>query len=166
MPLRKPKKSEIGLSLIESLLAVMVLQVAVLGMIYTVNAGYAHMAEGDNIVYASRLGEELAEEILARAYEEPSGSASLGPDTGESSRADFDDIDDYHGYSEAAGSLLLFDGTDHDSELQEYSRSVTVTASTLDISDTISVSGKLVVVTVTYPSGRILTLSRFVKEAS
>jgi len=57
---------------------------------------------------ASALGQALAEEILARPYDElsPIGgvppcnpcSVTLGPDAGEASRPDFDDVDDFDFY--------------------------------------------------------------------
>lgn len=156
-----------ALSLIESMLAVMILQVAVLGMIYTVNAGHAHINSGSDIVQASRLAEELMEEILTRDYSEPDGDVTLGPDTGEVSRAGYDDIDDYAGHSEPAGNVTKFDGTLHDASLQGYSRAVSVTGSSITMDDLAhTVNGKLVVVTVTLPKGREYQLSRFVRENS
>lgn len=156
-----------GISLIESMLAVMILQVAVLGMIYTVNAGHAHLDSGGNIVEASRLAEELMEEILTKEYTEPDGDLLLGPDTGEASRGDFDDIDDYANLTEAQENIYKFDGTLHDASLQKYSRSVGVTSSSMTVDDLgTTVNGKLVVVTVSISDGRQYQLSRFVRERS
>ena len=160
-------QSEIGMTLAESMLAIMILQVAVLGMIYTVNAGYSHIEVSGETVEASRLGEELIEEIVTRSYADPDGGEVLGPDTGESDRADFDDIDDYDGYAEAAGSVLLLDGSNHEASAQVYSRSVTVEASAVNFTDFGSVvNGKTIMVTVTYPDGKTYEITRFVKESS
>jgi hypothetical protein len=47
------------------------------------------------------LAQQLLEEILAQSYEEPVDPPSFGRESGESavSRAAFDDVDDYHGWS-------------------------------------------------------------------
>lgn len=59
------------------------------------------------------LAEELMTEILLKAYSEPSGgAAAIGTNTGEASatsRAAFDDVDDYHGWVESPCRLV--DGT-------------------------------------------------------
>jgi hypothetical protein len=53
-----------------------------------------------NRAVAMGLADELMSEILQADYSEPSGSASIGPDAGESAgpRAVFDDVDDYDGW--------------------------------------------------------------------
>jgi len=69
--------------------------------------------EVENKVYltAFSLGDDLIEEIKPRAFDEETlvfrsinlnqltPSTSLGPDSGETSASDFDDIDDFKGYS-------------------------------------------------------------------
>jgi type II secretory pathway pseudopilin PulG len=56
---------------------------------------------GDRAV-AAGLAEELMAEILQTKYSEPSGSATLGRDAGETAglRSTFDDVDDYTGWNE------------------------------------------------------------------
>jgi hypothetical protein len=52
---------------------------------------------------AHLLAHDLMQEILSFPYAEPESNpnaVSTGPDTGESSRSLFDDIDDYHGLTE------------------------------------------------------------------
>ena len=52
---------------------------------------------------ATTLAAELMSEILQAEYSEPSGSASLGPDSGElgGPRSAFDDVDDYDGWNKS-----------------------------------------------------------------
>lgn len=45
---------------------------------------------------ALRLAKDLLDEIVAKPYIDPQGSAIFGPETGESTRASFDDIDDFN----------------------------------------------------------------------
>ena len=56
-----------------------------------------------NRAVAMGLADELMSEILQADYSEPSGSASLGPDSGEvgGPRSVFDDVDDYDGWDES-----------------------------------------------------------------
>lgn len=53
-------------------------------------------------VSAQQLAGFLLDEISVRDYEDEQGSTTLGLDTGEiaSNRSTYDDIDDYHGFSE------------------------------------------------------------------
>ena len=44
---------------------------------------------------ASALAERLLAEVVQSRFQEPSGATALGPDAGETSRAAFDDVDDY-----------------------------------------------------------------------
>lgn len=48
------------------------------------------------------LAEELMNEIVMLPYEDPDEpTLACGPETGESGRAAFDDVDDYHGWTES-----------------------------------------------------------------
>lgn len=66
------------------------------------NMGAATRGQLDNRErsQASLLAGQLMEEITALPYGDPEGGTGLGTDTGESSttRADFDDVDDYAGW--------------------------------------------------------------------
>lgn len=58
------------------------------------------------------LAEELMAEITLKAYSDPSGGTTIGRDAGETSgtsRLLFDDVDDYHGWTETP--CRLADGT-------------------------------------------------------
>lgn len=154
-----------GLSLVEALAAIVILQIAVLGLIYTVTAGHAHAAYAGRSIDASQLGQAMMEEILGRAYIDPEGGVGLGPDAGESSRTAFDDIDDYNGINEAAGSLSDANGDTLPQDMQSFTRSVTVALWDQTITDlSTTIPGKLITVTVTDNNNQAsqVTLLRFV----
>jgi hypothetical protein len=95
---RRPRRR--GLSLAETLISVVVVAVmlpAVLSTVVAAKSGQAHTVDRK---LGRMLAESLMTEILIRNYEDPDGSV-FGPeaDEGTSSRADFDDIDDYHEWS-------------------------------------------------------------------
>ncbi len=143
-----------ALTLVECVLAMVVLSIGVLGMVYATTAGHHHLHGSDLQLRAVRLAEHLLEEIHARPY---SGSG-IG-------RASFC-VDDYDGFSEDPGQVRSFTGElygDHD---QIFSRSVTVTAANETVADLdgASIPGKTVTVTVQDSRGVNWSLSRFICE--
>jgi hypothetical protein len=56
-----------------------------------------------NRAVAQGLADELMAEVLQTAYSDPDGTSVFGPDGAESTgpRAAFDDVDDYHGWSQS-----------------------------------------------------------------
>lgn len=111
------------------------------------------------------LAQDLMREILSQGYTDPTDAAAAtwGRETGESSRAVFDDIDDYDNWTEspvkdAAGNALT--------SYTGWSRTVDVKKiSTWDYSarsDTSNDTGlRSVTVTVTAPSGKKTTLALY-----
>ncbi len=64
-------------------------------------AGAQNDQEDARSALATALASEMMEEVLASDYDDPDGASELGPESGESSRAKFDNIDDYDGYAES-----------------------------------------------------------------
>lgn len=154
-----------GLSLIEAMMAMAVLSVAVLAVNHAVVVGQSHTRAGGGSMRAMDLVADLMEEILALPYRDPDGSSSLGPETGELVRADFDNTDDFHTYVEVAGGLTDFAGNLLDSEAQAYGRSVSiVTANQFVTAFNTTITGLSVTVTVTDVNGQVWSLTRFVPE--
>lgn len=61
------------------------------------------------------LATDLMSEILRQPFEDASGNTGIGPDSGESSRSQFDDVDDYHGFTESPptdGNGTTIDGSE------------------------------------------------------
>jgi Tfp pilus assembly protein PilV len=106
------------------------------------------------------LARELMAEIFQASYEDPQGGTTFGlePDESGSTRAKFDDVDDYHGYSESsladkAGTALP--------DCTGWSRKVTISR-VEPAQPMLGVTGetgvKLITVTATSPSGQQFTL--------
>lgn len=64
-------------------------------------AGAQNDQEDARSALATTLASEMMEEVMAADYDDPDGPGKLGPESGESSRAKFDNIDDYDGYTES-----------------------------------------------------------------
>lgn len=101
-----------GFTLVEAAISVAILGAVAVAIIRSVAASAAaHQANMDRLK-ARVLAEDLLGEIDAKEYSDPSGATTLGPDAGEvsgNSRAQFDDIDDYHGLTESP--LRISDGS-------------------------------------------------------
>jgi prepilin-type N-terminal cleavage/methylation domain-containing protein len=155
-----------GLTLLESLLASAILAVAVAAISQVVLAGHLQSADASDSVQAMALAEAMMEEILAQPYEDVDGAVTLGPDSGELGRLTFDNADDYHNLTEAAGDLRSARNTLLPDAVQGYSRQVTAASRTLSVGplDNASISGLEVTVTVTDSHGRSWSISRFIAE--
>ena len=93
-----------GITIIEGLIASAILAVTVTAIIapFTTAAQCEH--EDARMAVASFLAQELLEEIITKPFYDPQGGNDLGPETGENSRGQYDNVDDFHGYSETGGS--------------------------------------------------------------
>ena len=149
----------------EVLMASAVLAFAVAAISYAVSTGQVQTHYAMHELRAISLTEALMEEIVARRYEDAEGSAAVGPDAGESERSLFDNSDDYHGYSEAMGQVVDFDGVAYPTPFGKFSRSVTAEYETLNFASLGgSMNGLTVTVTVTDDKGRTWQAMRFIPE--
>jgi type II secretory pathway pseudopilin PulG len=117
------KRSAFGLvEVVISTLIVGIMLVAAMNTLGAFVRGQQRMAEQSR---GWLLAQELASEILACLYEEPDGTPTFGRESGESTtnRAQYDDIDDYDGWS--ASPPEQRDGTPI-SELSGWERGATV----------------------------------------
>jgi prepilin-type N-terminal cleavage/methylation domain-containing protein len=154
-----------GLTVVECLLALTILSVTVLAATTALSAGAQHDRRGDRAAVAARLGRDMLEEVTSRAYREPVSAPAFGPEFGETTRAAYDDVDDYHGLAEARGAVANVDGAPYTAHEQGFTRGVTVTAGAINVAELgRSVNGLTVVVTLTSESGERFEFTRFIPE--
>ena len=138
-----PERSQTrGFSLVEVLVAIVVLSIAVAGVLLV----YTNTARGsaDALInkQALAIAEAMLEEIQLAAYANPSGGFA-GPGSSINDRDEYDDVSDYNGFSTTG--VYKIDGTQ---VLTDYNVSVTVAVSAFQgIAES-----KLITVTVTHPS--------------
>jgi len=131
----------------------------------SISAGQGQTYDSLHQMRAASVAESLMEELVATPYFDDTLEFTRGPEEGEATRADFDSLDDYLGYSEAAGELKDVAGNALDAPLQVFSRSVTLVGATVDIpAFGGEKSGLTITITVTDQRGRTWTISRFVPE--
>lgn len=144
-------------------MATVLLSIAVTAVAGALMAGAQQSAEALQMRLGNELAVGLMEEILALPYDDPEGATTIGPDAGESTRADFDNIDDYAGFTEAAGSVADATGTTYDAAYAGFARSVTVEAANIQPTGfAAAVGGLNVVVTVTVGPRTVSQVTRFV----
>jgi MSHA pilin protein MshD len=82
-----------GFTLVELVIFIVIVAVGVAGILLVMNTVVASSADPLVRKQALALAESILEEILQKAYADPDGTS------GESTRATFDDVDDYNGKS-------------------------------------------------------------------
>ncbi len=117
-----------GFSLAEAMVATVVLGIAAAGVLLPFTSGAAVRAEGMRRTLGAKLAGDLMEEIILKPFHDPDGSSydySPGPDAGEITLADFDNVDDFDGYAEPQGQVKDVSGTVFtDSNYANFSREV------------------------------------------
>ncbi|MCH8253604.1 MAG: hypothetical protein IID36_14240 [Planctomycetes bacterium] len=154
-----------ALTLAEALIASIILTMSVVAVSAALTAGMQQTYEAVMTEHAAELVAAMLDEVLAHPYDDPDGASALGPEAGETSRTLFDNVDDYHGYTEATGALVDAAGTAYPSEYAIYDRSVTVVASTIQPAGFAqAVTGLTVTVDVNSAARQLATASRFVAD--
>jgi hypothetical protein len=152
-------------TLAESLIAAAVLAMGVVAISLAMSAGHMQSHYATRGQQGMLLAEEMAELIVTKPYYDPEGSSALGPDAGESSVLAFDNVDDFHGYVEAAGALR--DGTGHlyPDEYQVFGRQVIISPETRNVAGLgVAIPGLTVTVKAQDPDGPSYAVTRFVPE--
>lgn len=84
-------------------MVIVILGIAMLPLLITYANVITRGMKRETISIATGLATELMEEIESKRYDENESSpwtATLGPETGETDRSNFDDVDDFEGWSE------------------------------------------------------------------
>ena len=130
-------KTETGFSLIETIIAIVIISIAVTGVMIVFVQNIQEGARPFLDTKSIQIGQSMMDEILLKRFDEdtPLGGgrintalSNIGTEGGESGRTDFDDLDDYNGYSDGVPGEPLQNelGNDISSGFQGFSRSVVV----------------------------------------
>jgi MSHA pilin protein MshD len=141
------QKRRAGFTLVELVIAIVVIGIAASGVLLVMNYTTAHSADPMIQHQAVAIAEAYLEEVLLQPYSDPDAVPSV-----EANRALYDDLDDYNftdvGARDPSGAAIA--------GLGAYTVTVAVTADTLN-----TVAAKRVDVTVTHPSGIDMTLTGY-----
>ncbi len=97
-----------GFTLAEAMIATVVLGIVAAGVLLPFTSGAAVRAEGTHRTLAAKLAGDLMEEIVSRPFHDPDGASydyNPGPEAGENTFSDFDNVDDFDGYTESQGQV-------------------------------------------------------------
>ncbi len=154
-----------AMSLIEALMAMAILGIGVVAVSAALTAGTQQSVAVADIRLATELAEAMMEEILALPWDDPGGASAPGPEAGET-RASFDNVDDFAGYSEAAGAVVDATGTAYAAAYSRLARAVSQSAASLQPGAFgTAVSGLQVTVTVTQDGNTLASITRFIPES-
>ncbi|MCG3180432.1 MAG: hypothetical protein BIFFINMI_02793 [Phycisphaerae bacterium] len=155
MTRRRPGKA---LTLVETMFSVLIMGTVIVMAMNSFGSLVKSRATTNAALQATSLAEQLLSEIVQNAYADPTSPGSTGREGSESTRASFDDVDDYNNWTESP--LTLRDATVI-AGTTGWTRQATVQY--LD-PDTLAVSGsdgglKRIMVTVTDPRGVTTSVS-------
>lgn len=138
-----------GFTMVELVIAIVVIGIATSGVLLVMNYTTAHSADPMIQHQAVAIAEAYLEEVMLQPYSDPDGVAVV-----EANRSLFDDIDDYNftevGARDQGNPAVVITG------LEAYTVTVAVTADTLN-----TVAAKRVDVTVDHTSGINMTLTGY-----
>lgn len=142
-----------GFTLLEAMIASMILALATVAVLGPVMASHQQAEEIDEGSQALVLAQQLMEEITAKPFADPTdGNTVMGPEMDETDRSLFDNVDDYNGYRDRSRSLQARSGANvGDAAGGAYERSVNVEYR-LSPAGGVVVSGDFALVTVTVTS--------------
>lgn len=152
-----------GFTLLESMVAAVVLAILVLGVCGALSESYQQSETVQSTGTAVLLATQLSDEITSK----PMGS-TLGPGS-LTSRSQYTTVANYNGYADNSTALPMLDGSSLDvTGSDNYTRSVAVTIGARPSIDTVSPTTDfaIVAVTVTGPDGHSVSIPKFVTNYS
>jgi prepilin-type N-terminal cleavage/methylation domain-containing protein len=157
-----------GFTLIESLIATVVLAAAVVGIAGTLASTYQQQKDQVSASEATQLARQLMEEISGKPFAAPSGSNIAGWSAGNKNRATYDEIADYHGFADESTAIKTLAGdTQSVGSMGPYNRSVKVVEGPVPVGHTAPVTDfKTVTITVTRPSGSAIVVTKVFTRAT
>lgn len=149
-----------GLSTMEVVLSTALVGLIAAGALRSVGGVFRTRAAADAAGDGTGLAQALMAEVLQSRYEDPAATIAFGPESGETDRADFNDVDDYQNWTESPPR------TRDDTPLAGYTgwqRTVQIAlVAPATLQNSSSDQGlKRIVVTATDPAGRSTTCTSY-----
>lgn len=128
-PAARGHRRQLGATLVELIVSIVIVSVSVTGVMMVISNTTRASADPMLRTQATAIAEAYLEEILSQALNDPDTTETGGAESGET-RADFDDVSDYHGLNDSSGALDQNGAAI--SGLEGYNVAVTVTAATVN----------------------------------
>ncbi len=158
----KASRGRRGFTLAEGLMAATLLSMSVVCILGPISASFEQSRAGERAATASALARQLLDEVGGKPFEDPSDySRILGPEGDEPARSRFDNIDDFHSYTDSSSNLtLLDDSTLSVGDGEVFNRGVTVDYRSDPATSATWGDMALVRITVIQPDGRAIRVNR------
>jgi len=88
-------------TLIELIITIVITGIVVLALVMGFRESLIGLALQKDIRLVSLLSEDLMNEVRSKQYADPQSPTNFGPEFGETFRRQYDDVDDYNGWSES-----------------------------------------------------------------
>jgi type II secretory pathway pseudopilin PulG len=152
-----------GFTLVEVVFSALVLTLSVVAMTQAVVAGHQANMQAVRDLHAMALAEAMLEEVVSKATVDPETGTPGGPE--ERSRSQYDDQDDYDGYTEALGAVADAASVAYGPPYDVFTRTVVVEPESISgLSG--NPRGYTVTVVVADNKGQTWSVSRFVSEGT
>jgi hypothetical protein len=149
-----------GFTAFEALLAAAILAFLTAAVSGALAAGRAQSKLARDTMYASMLANAMVDEVMRLPITDPQGYTTMGPDPGET-RATFNCVKDYHGYTDGPGTIADMAGNTYPSEYQVFTRTVTVSAASYSPTGwSKTIPAMVVTVTVSRDGQALMTIKR------
>lgn len=164
-----------GFTLVEVVISIVALSIALAVVVSFITPTEEQSADQIHQVKAAELAQAILDDIEARAFDHNSDMSGgrdrcneagqpdctlegdFGPEAGENSRSDYNDVDDFHGYNQLVNSL---DGA-LDSTYSSFVINVNVTYDGIQLGLAQNNLAKRITVTVTTPLGTNIAVTRY-----
>lgn len=165
--IRQTGSSRRGFTLAEAMIAVAILAVSVLAITEMIVAGQMATYEAMHQRRGQSLVEAMMEEVISKPYDDPDEVSAFGPEVDEVDREDFDNTDDFDGWTEDFGDIVDATGAAYGTGFARFSRAVTCAAASQTVGGlSVTVDGLDVTVTVTDDRGSQWQTTRFIPETA
>jgi type II secretory pathway pseudopilin PulG len=148
-----------GFTLLEGLIASVVLAILVLGVVGSVSTSYQESQSVRATATSVTLGRQLVDEIVSKPFDSTDALGTGG------TRSTFTNISAYNNYSDTSNALpLLAGGTIDATGADQYTRQTSVVAGAQPSNDAISPTSDFAIVTVNVagPGGEVISIPEFV----
>jgi type II secretory pathway pseudopilin PulG len=149
-----------GFTAVEALVAATILAILTAAVSGALMAGRTQSKLARDTLSASFLAQSLMSEIMRLPFNDPLGYTTIGPD-GSETRATFDNVDDFCGYTDGPGTITDLAGNTYPDTYDGFVRTVSMTAvSTSPPGWNRTLNGLLVTVSVSKDGAELVKLQR------
>lgn len=100
----RPLSHNSGFTLLEGLIASVILSMSIIGIVVPFTAGAQNEREDGRRTLAIKLAQEMMEEVIAHSFNDGGTDLAMGHEAGEV-RGTYDSLNDYDGYTETNGQI-------------------------------------------------------------